>query len=240
MSDQKPANETAILIPCFNESGNIIPLVDEIKISLGNALTIVINDGSSDQTGNEARAAGAEVLDLPVNLGVGGAIQTGFKFALKQNVQRAVKIDGDGQHPPEEAQALLSALSIQEADIVIGSRFIDPKGYQSTFTRRLGIHFLSFICRILTGIPITDPTSGFRAYSRKAIDFFSENYPDFDYPEPEEIVLASKNGLKISEVPVNMRPRKHGVSTLTSSISCYYMIKVSLAMLFIFLRKPKY
>jgi len=235
---QSAQPELFVLIPCFNEEYSIGQLVAEVNSSIADATVIVVNDGSTDQTSRIAKNSGATTIDLPINLGVGGAMQTGFIYAKKQNASLAIKIDGDGQHPPDEAIALIEALDQHDADIVIGSRFLEQqKGYQSTLTRRLGIKFLGLICRILTGMIITDPTSGFRAYSQKSIKFFAGNYPDFDYPEPEEIILAHKHGLKIVEVPVEMRARKFGVSTLTPSISCYYMIKVSLAMIFIFLRK---
>lgn len=230
--------EIFVLIPCFNEAENVLPLVTEVKKSVLNAKIIVINDGSTDHTSLSGRKAGAVTLDLPVNLGVGGAMQTGFIYCTRHGAMRAIKIDGDGQHPPREAMTILSAIDQSQADIVIGSRFLNKThGYKSTITRRMGIKIISLICRVLTGMTITDPTSGFRAYSQKALTLFAENYPDFDYPEPEEIILAHKYGLKIVEVPVEMRDRKFGISTLTPSISCYYMIKVSLAMIFIFLRK---
>jgi glycosyltransferase involved in cell wall biosynthesis len=177
---------------------------------------------------------------MPVNLGVGGAIQTGLMYANVNNETMAVKLDGDGQHNPIDITGLLQPLIDDKADIVIGSRFIgENSGFKSTFLRRIGIKILQFVAWALTGQEITDPTSGFRAYNSSAIRFMAKNYPSFDYPEPEEIILASKNGLRMVEIPVVMRERQAGISTISSAMSIYYMLKVTLAMLFISLREPE-
>ena len=228
-----------LIIPCFNEENNIGNLLHEIE-NLHNSRfhSIIINDCSTDHTSFIARKdINTEVIDLPINLGVGGAVQTGFILTQKEDAEFAIKLDGDGQHNPEYIEKLIKPLTENQADIVIGSRFLEKNsGYKSTMLRRLGIKILQITCKILTGLTITDPTSGFRAYNKKSIDFMAENYPNFDYPEPEEIILASKNKLRILEIPIIMRPRMFGESNITNLGSLYYMIKVILTMIFIKLR----
>ena len=233
-------NNICLIIPCFNESANIGPLIDEIDSVDSNLEIIVINDGSEDSTSEVAKKTGrATVIDLPVNLGVGGAVQTGFKYAMESNMNFAIKFDGDGQHDPAGLADLILPLQEDKADIVIGSRFISRNsGYQSSFWRRIGIKYFETLCKLLTGKKITDPTSGLRAYNRRAIAFMALHYPSFDYPEPEELVLAYKNNLRIEEISSVMRERKAGVSTISSGMSIYYMLKVTLAMLFIYIREP--
>ncbi len=230
-----------IMIPCYNEQENIARVIAEVAESPGDKDILVINDGSTDNTSEMARACGkASVLDLPANLGVGGAVQTGFKYAARNNYDIAVKLDGDGQHDPQCIRELLQPLLEGAADIVIGSRFIqETAGFKSTFWRRTGIRFFEIVCCTLTGMKITDATSGLRAYNRRAIKFMASHYPSFDYPEPEEIILACKNNLRILEIPAIMRERLSGVSTISSAMSIYYMFKVTLAMIFISLRNPE-
>ena len=229
-----------LIIPCFNEEMNILGVINEVHAAVPEACVLVINDCSSDSTSEMARKSRfAKVIDLPCNLGVGGAVQTGFMFARRMNFSYAIKIDGDGQHDPAEVVSLMQKLDDEKADVVIGSRFLEETdGFKSSLMRRVGIRFFEILCWVLVGTKITDATSGFRAYNRKAIEFMADHYPSFDYPEPEEIILARKNGLRVVEVSVKMRPRKYGVSSISSAISIYYMLKVSLAMLFTFLRKP--
>ncbi len=232
-----------IIIPCYNEEGNIKELLEEIKNTSKNTTDIwqpvVINDCSTDNTSVEAsNFKGTIVLNLPVNLGIGSAVQTGLLFAKKNNADYAIKLDGDGQHNPEEINSLITPLAEKKADISIGSRFIEKNnGYRSSFLRRIGIKIIEFVCRILIKERITDPTSGFRAYNKKAIEFMCENYPSFDYPEPEELVLSAKNDIKLIEIPVKMRERKRGKSSITFYNSFYYMLKVILAMVITALRK---
>lgn len=232
---------SCVIVPCYNEQENAPEVVREIAATVNDACIVVVNDGSQDHTSMMARQTGkAVVLDLPVNLGVGGAVQTGFKYALETDAMYAVKLDGDGQHPPEYIPELLQPLQNGQADIVIGSRFLaDNQGFRSSFTRRIGIKILQWLCYLLTGHRISDPTSGFRAYNQRAITFMARHYPTFDYPEPEEIVLAARNNLKVIEIPVLMRDRRHGLSTISSGVSVYYMLKVTLAMIFIFLRRAE-
>ncbi len=228
-----------IIIPCFNEAKNIARVIDELSPFSESLEIVVINDASTDRTSEAARETGkATVLDLPANLGVGGAVQTGLRHAEKAGASWAIKLDGDGQHPPSAIRDLLEPIISGQADIVVGSRFlVDNSGFRSSFIRRIGIRFFEYLCLLLTGKRFTDPTSGFRAYNKATIRFMARNYPTFDYPEPEELVLASKSGLTIKETPVIMRERWSGESTISSTISVYYMLKVTLAMLFIYLRK---
>ncbi|KAF1080006.1 MAG: hypothetical protein GQF41_3682 [Candidatus Rifleibacterium amylolyticum] len=230
-----------IIIPCYNEQENIAGVIAEVVALPGEREILVINDGSTDATSMRARETGkAVVIDMPANLGVGGAVQTGLKYAARNNYQYAVKLDGDGQHNPASIDSLLQPLHENNADIVIGSRFItENEGFKSTFWRRAGISVFEFIVRWLTGRRITDATSGLRAYNRSAIEFMEKYYPSFDYPEPEEIILACKNQLRLQEIPVVMRERRSGMSTISSAMSIYFMLKVTLSMLFISLRSPE-
>jgi glycosyltransferase involved in cell wall biosynthesis len=234
-------NNICIIIPCFNEQDNVCEVIEETKQYNQDATILIVNDGSSDNTSEYARQSKkALVLDLPCNLGVGGAVQAGLMFARQNNYEFAIKLDGDLQHPPEFVKTLVAELKNSDNDIIAGSRFIANEGFQSSLKRRLGMSVLRLWAYILTQKIVTDPTSGFRAYNRRAIEFMATHYPSFDYPEPEEIILAHKNTFKFKEIPVKMRARKHGFSTISSSISFYYMLKVSLAMLIIFLRSPSY
>jgi glycosyltransferase involved in cell wall biosynthesis len=180
--------EIGIIIPCYNEEFNIKIVIEELKQSGFNKEIIIIDDGSADKTSKIVKLfQSVTLLRLPVNLGIGGAVKTGLIYLNRNNFKSGVKLDGDGQHPPDQIEKLLDALNKKDADIIVGSRFLaeDQKGFKSTFTRRIGIGFLQKVCKILTGQTITDPTSGFRAYNRKAIEFMAKHYPSFDYPEPE-------------------------------------------------------
>lgn len=232
----------AVIIPCYNEQYNVGRVLDELTLLNSDTILVVVNDASTDLTSQKAKDTNkAFVIDLPINLGVGGAVQTGILKALRLNATQAVKFDGDCQHSSEYIKDLLKPILQNEADIVIGSRFLseEPDGFKSSFFRKIGIKLLQVFTKILTGKVITDPTSGFRAYGSKAMNFMAVNYPNFDYPEPEEVVLAIKNDLKVLEVPVKMRERFAGKSSISALGSVYYMIKVMLAMFFIALRKHK-
>lgn len=234
-------NKGCVIIPCYNEATNITGVIEEVSQFAGNFDILVINDASTDQTSQAARnTEKATIIDLPANLGVGGAVQTGLKYAKLSGYPWAIKLDGDGQHPPAAIQSLLKPLTDDEADIVVGSRFLAANsGFRSSFFRRAGIKFFENLGMLLTGQRFTDATSGFRAYNRKAIEFMAAHYPTFDYPEPEEIILASLHGLRLKEVSVTMRERWSGESTISSSFSVYFMLKVTIAMIFIFFRTSK-
>jgi glycosyltransferase involved in cell wall biosynthesis len=218
-----------VIIPAYNEEATIGRVIEDVRAHLPRA---VIVDGSADATADRARALGAVVLQLPMNLGIGGAVQTGFLFAARGRYTHAMQIDGDGQHPASQAAALIDASLAGAADVVIGSRFLGgdtaAAGDQSTATRRIGIRLLSFVSRITSGVPIQDCTSGFRIYNRRAFAFLSERYPS-DYPEVEAITLLASNGFRLAEVPVAMLDRQGGTSSITLSRAFYYMVKVTMA-----------
>lgn len=226
-----------VILPALNEGPNIAAAVQGIRAQLPTADVLVINDGSRDNTVQEARAAAAMVLNLPYNVGIGAAVQTGFKFAADHDYDIVVRNDGDGQHAPEGVHHLLKPLQTDQADAVIGSRFIDKQGdYGTPPTRRLGIGILAKLLSVITGQRITDPTSGFAAFNRKAILLFARVYPH-DYPEPEAIVILHRNRLRQMETAVKMTPRRHGHSSITPLRSVYYMVKVVLAILISLLRR---
>ena len=225
------------IVPAFNEQGAIGSVVKEI---LGINLpvdVVVIDDGSKDRTGEAACKSGAEVIRLPINLGIGGAVQTGFKYAVINDYDFAVQVDGDGQHIAAEISKLVKALKEDSADVVIGSRFLEKQGFKSSKARQIGITMFKIVNSLFIRQKITDNTSGFRAYNKRAILFLSENYP-CDYPEPESVVILKKNGFKLVEVPVKMREREHGESSISSFKAVYYMVKVFLA-IFVDLFKAK-
>lgn len=217
-----------VIIPAYNEEGSVGKVVEEVKQYLPGADTLVVNDGSTDLTSEKAGASGAIVLNLPFNLGIGGAMQAGYKYAFEKGFEIAIQVDGDGQHDPKEIPKLLKALEGKEVDMVIGSRFIGDSEFKSSMMRRVGITIFSKGISLIVGQKITDPTSGFRAANRKAIQLFAFDYPQ-DYPEPEVLVLLHQCGLKIAEVPIGMSKRYAGESSITKLRSIYYMVKVLLA-----------
>lgn len=226
-----------IIIPAYNEENTIETLLKEIQsLNIKGIQPLVINDCSTDHTSYLARQAGAKVIDLPCNLGIGGAVQTGYKYALKNGYDIAIQVDGDGQHDPKYIPQLIEPLLNGEADIVIGSRYIEKVGFQSTFLRRLGINYFCKLIQLLTKIRVTDPTSGFRACNKKVIKLLAESYPK-DYPEPESIVYLNRFNCKVAEIPVVMRARAGGVSSINLNRSIYYMFKVSLAIIIDRMRK---
>lgn len=217
-----------IIIPAYNEEKSILSTVESVK-ELGYNY-IVINDGSKDNTELICRQNDLNFVSLPINLGIGGGVQTGYKYALENDYDIAVQIDGDGQHNPAFIKEVIEPIIQKECDMVIGSRFAinDKNGFKSTFFRRLGINFLSFTIKIVASINIKDVTSGFRAVNRNLIHLFAEQYAQ-DFPEPESIVLAVQNNYSVIEIPVVMNERQHGVSSINPMKSIYYMVKVSLA-----------
>ena len=223
-------NKVLIIIPAYNEAENIEKVVDNIKINFPQYDYIVINDGSKDNTRDICKKRGYQYLNLSINLGIGGAVQTGYKYAQDKGYEVAVQIDGDGQHDISYLKNMLPLLENGDADIVIGSRFIAKEGFQSSATRRTGIKILSSLIFLCTGCKVKDVTSGFRAVNKKFIDIYAVNYPT-DYPEPEAIVAAVMHGGRIKEQPVIMRERENGTSSINFVKSIYYMIKVTLAIL---------
>lgn len=222
--------KTLVAVPAYNEESNVSQVVNSIKSCHPGVDIIVINDGSVDNTGTKAKSAGARVLELSQNLGIGGAVQTGYLFAARNNYDVMVQIDGDGQHNPACLSKLLKELETDSADIVIGSRFLADTEYKSSIPRKIGIRFLASLVSIICRKSYFDTTSGFRAVNRKGIELFSEYYPK-DYPEVESIVYASKRGLRIKEITVHMETRKGGKSSITPLKSVYYMLKVTAMLL---------
>lgn len=226
-------NRLLVIIPAYNEASNIADVVLRVQkatdaLSNIRATVLVVNDGSTDSTSDCARATDAVVLDLPYNLGIGGAVQCGFRYARDKKFDMAIQIDGDGQHDPSFIHKLLSPLQEGTADMVIGSRFLNREGFQSTWLRRVGIRIFEWVNSAIIGQRITDNTSGFRAYNKQAIALLAEEYPS-DYPEPEAVIVLGLRGFKICETPVVMRERQGGTSSIGSMSSVYYMAKVLLA-----------
>lgn len=219
-----------IIIPAFNEEESLADVVEDIKQNAPNFDYIIINDCSTDSTLKICRKNNFNFIDLPLNLGIGGAVQTGYMYAYENGYDYAVQIDGDGQHDPKFIEAMLEEIKTSGADMVIGSRFIEHKGFQTSGMRRFGIKWMKNLIKLLTGAVITDSTSGLRMGNRKVIEEFARLYPK-DYPEPESEVFLLNRGYKIKEVPVIMRERQGGVSSISPFKSAYYMIKVSIALI---------
>ena len=225
-----------IIIPAFNEARTLPGLINRLSILYPSYDIAVVNDGSSDDTVAVVAPTPARLVTLPCNLGIGGAMQTGFRIARNEGYDIAVQVDGDGQHPAEQVHLLVSAVLQSGCDIAIGSRFLSGSGFQSTLSRRLGIRIFSVWLSAICHTRITDATSGFRALNRRATALLSANYAE-DYPEVEAIVVAHRAGLRICEVPVEMSARSEGVSSIGGLRSLGYMFKVSLAILMYSLRR---
>lgn len=219
-----------IIVPAYNESESIERVIAHLNETAPEYDYVIINDCSTDNTSAIAKNAGAHVIDLPVNLGIGGCVQTGYKYALENDYDIAVQMDGDGQHDAAYLNTLFEYMQRENADMVIGSRFIDKKGFQSSAARRIGIKIISLAIKITTGVKITDPTSGFRMINRKVIAMFAKSYP-VDYPESETNASVIRCNLKVCEAPVEMRERMGGVSSISVKKALYFMPKVVLAIL---------
>jgi glycosyltransferase involved in cell wall biosynthesis len=217
------------IVPAYNEERNIGRVLEELREFDPGLDVVVISDGSVDRTADVAAELGAHVLRLPFNLGIGGAVQTGFRFAAENGYELAVRCDGDGQHIPSELSHVLGPVLAGEADICVGSRFAGGAGYRSSATRRIGIRVLALVVSAIAGQRVTDTTSGFQALDRRALELFAADYPH-DYPEVEGMVMTIKHQLRLSEVPVQMREREHGRSSITAVRSIYYMAKVLVAL----------
>jgi hypothetical protein len=218
------------IIPAFNEEKSISTVVKKLSSLYPYIDILVINDGSTDQTSYYAEKFGANVITLPYNLGIGGAVQTGYLYARNHEYDIAIQIDADGQHKPDELYKILQPLLNDEADLIVGSRFIEKTSYRSSLSRRIGIAVLSILVGFIARQHITDATSGFRIVNKKGIRLFARDYAT-DYPEVDSLVLVKKHGLRIKEVPVEMEQRLHGSSSITAIRSVYYMIKVSVTLL---------
>jgi hypothetical protein len=217
------------IVPAYNEALNIGRVVDELRVFDPSFAVVVISDGSSDRTAEVAAEHGAHVIRLPFNLGIGGAVQTGFRYAWEHGYDLAVRCDGDGQHDPAELPKVLAPILAGAADICVGSRFTGADGYRSSVTRRIGIRLLALVVSAIAHQRVTDTTSGFQALNRRALGLFAGDYPH-DYPEVEGMVMTIRHRLRLQEVPVAMREREHGSSSITALRSIYYMAKVLLAL----------
>lgn len=219
-----------VIIPAYNESGSIARTVEDIRRHAPDYDLVVINDCSTDDTLQICRSRRIPVLDLPVNLGIGGAVQTGYRYAFAKGYDVAVQMDGDGQHDARYLGRMEQALLSDGADLVIGSRFLEKEGFQSSGIRRAGIRFFRFLTGLLFGTAITDSTSGMRMANRRTIELFMRDYPR-DYPEPETVCRLLRKKYRVEEVPVVMRERLAGVSSISLADGVYYMVKVTLAIL---------
>lgn len=219
-----------IIIPAYKEADNIENLVNRITECFPQYDYVIVNDGSKDATRRICQKNGYNFIDLPINLGIGGAVQAGYKYAEREGYMIAVQIDGDGQHDISQLDRVIAPLLRGTHDIAIGSRFIEKEGFQSSSMRRVGIRFLSSLIWVCTGKRIRDVTSGYRAVNRRFVEIYAENYPS-DYPEPEAIVSAIMHKGKVTEVPVAMKERQAGTSSIHAWRSVYYMIKVTLAIM---------
>ena len=225
MADQR----RVAIVPAFNEEQSVGRVIDELRSFDATLDIVVVDDGSFDGTSAVARARGAHVLRLPFNLGIGGAVQTGFRYAYEQGYEIAVRVDGDGQHDPSQLDVILAPVLAGDVDIAVGSRFAaEAGGYRSSRSRRIGIRLLAIVVSRIVGRRVTDTTSGFQALNAKAIELFAHDYPH-DYPEVEATVMVFRHRLRAVEVPVSMRERGTGRSSITAIRSVYYMVKVLLA-----------
>ncbi len=229
----------ALIIPCFNEEDIVFALYSEInRTAFPEGITVTpvfINDCSTDNTRQIFIDHQMTFIDLPVNLGIGGAVQAGYKYAFRNGYDIAVQMDGDGQHPPSELHKILKLIMDGEADVAIGSRYLTKEGFQSSSLRRTGINYFRWLNKKLVGVTVYDSTSGYRALNRRALELVSGYYPD-EYPEPEAIILYALHGLSIRETPVIMRERQGGRSSIRTYKTVYYMFKVTLGIIFLYIR----
>jgi glycosyltransferase involved in cell wall biosynthesis len=217
------------IVPAYNEQDCVARVIDELRAFDPGLDVVVVDDGSVDQTAEVARARGAHVVRLPFNLGIGGAMQTGYRYAFEHGFELAVQLDGDGQHDPQELMKIIEPVLDGRADLVVGSRFRNgATAYRAPFMRRVGIRIFARIVSWIVGQRVTDTTSGFRCVNRLGIALFAADYPH-DYPEVEATVMVHKHRLRLTEVPVRMRQRAGGVSSINAARSIYYMVKVLLA-----------
>lgn len=219
-----------IIIPAYNEEESIRQTVEDIKKNAQEFDYIVINDCSNDSTAQICKENDFDYINLPINLGIGGAVQTGYRYAYENGYDMAVQVDGDGQHDVAFLKKMAEIMEQNNIDMVIGSRYIEKQGFQSSFMRRVGINYFSWLIYIISKVRITDPTSGLRMVGRNVLELFAKDYPK-DYPEPETTVAMLRRGMKVVEIPVVMRERQGGQSSIRAWKSIYYMVKVTMAIL---------
>lgn len=222
--------KSLVIIPAYNEEKSIEKTVADIEKNAPEFDYVIVNDCSRDATLEICRKKGMHVLNLPVNLGIGGAVQTGYLYAYKNHYDFAIQFDGDGQHDAKYLHEMRDYMLEHQDDMLIGSRFIEKEGFQSSSLRRFGIRYFSVLIKLLTRVRITDPTSGMRMVNRDVIEIYAGCYPK-DYPEPESVVAIIRQKKKVEEYPVIMRERAEGVSSISPLKSIYYMVKVTLAIL---------
>jgi len=232
---QELNDNLVIIIPAYNETGMIGSTIQDIR-KISHADIIVVNDGSTDNTANEARGSGAVVIDLPFNLGYGSALQTGFKYALEKGYKFAVQMDADGQHDPSSIHTLIKPVMNGEVDVVIGSRFLGDNNYKSPVIRRIGMFFFALIARIVTRKKITDPTSGYQAINRKAMELFASDVYPADYPDADVIIMLYRRGIRFTEVPVTMNRSIGNISMHSGLKPFYYTFKMLLSIFVTLLR----
>lgn len=225
-----------VIVPAYNEEGCIEGVIGDLRGFFPQGDVLVVNDGSRDRTSELAKGLGVNVIDLPYNVGIGGAMQTGFLYALEEGYEAALQFDGDGQHHADQIGKILKPWQSDTVDLVVGSRFLSEGGFTSSVQRRIGSKILSLVVSTIVRQKITDTTSGFRLYGRRTLEFFGAIYPE-DYPEVEALILAHKKGLRIREVPSEIGPRTGGKSSITFSQAVYYMVKVMLAIFVDLLKK---
>lgn len=229
-----------LIIPAYNEQEALGGLLAEIKaLPPADGITfepVVVDDGSADRTAEVAQAGGARVLRLCGNVGIGGAVQSGLRLAYREQFDAAIQIDGDGQHPPSELTRLLGpARGESPPDLIVGTRYRDKDNFRSTLLRRLGSWWLRTILRVVAGVKVSDPTSGYRVYGPRALRLFDAVYP-YDFPEPEALAIARATGLTVAEIPVQMRERQGGRSSIAGFSTVYYMFKVTIAVVLTYMR----
>lgn len=229
-----------VIVPAFNEEsalGSLLAEIRDVVIPGVELSTVVVDDGSRDRTAKVAHMSGTRVLALCGNLGIGGAVQAGLRLAARERFDWAVQIDGDGQHPPAELARLLEAGRAEPApDLIIGTRYRDSSdNFRSTPLRRLGSWWLRAVLRVVAGVHVSDPTSGYRLYGPRALALFDDTYP-YDFPEPESIAVARRNGLRLVEASVAMRERQGGTSSIAGVATFYYMLKVTVAIVLTYTR----
>lgn len=232
-------NNFVIILPAYNEEGRIGQTIRDIRkhIDKTDVDLIVVSDGSSDNTVNEAIIEGAKVIELPFNLGYGAALQTGFKYALKKGYEFAIQMDADGQHDPAYILPLLDEVRSGNTDVAIGSRFLGEGNYRPSTVKRIGMGFFRVIASIITGKRITDPTSGFQALNRKAMEFYaSESYP-VDFPDADVLIMLHKKGIRFKEIPVKMRYSTKKKSMHSGFVPVYYLFKMILSIFVVLLRR---
>src|SRR3990172_5680637 len=241
MSLQPEDKQVIIIIPAFNEEGNIPSLIEVIRSKVSGVDILIIDDGSADRTARVAEKDGVLVARLPFNMGYGAALQTGFKYALMSRYRYVVQMDADGQHDPGSIKTLLDEVKKEDADVVIGSRFLSGEGgYKAPWARRMGMQLFGKIASMIIGQPVSDPTSGFQALNRDALRFYASKYYPVDYPDADVLIMLHRAALRVKEVPVLMHARKEGQSMHSGLKPVYYVFKMFLSMFVTLLRKNKF